>query len=212
MTRAEATEVHRCSRFRSAGRGLPEDGRAENCPGASSSPGRGGLLPARAALFLRRLDVPGSCGRWRWRARRAAALLLEDAGPEDLERRLARGPLALDAFFFDVAIALAETCARIHGSGVVHRAIAPSRVVLGEEGGHLLVHFLDAGRADEHAPSRGASRSSTRSPSCPRAAQAHPLVHRRALGPVRAGSDSTPCSSARRPSRTSIRSRSCTPT
>ncbi|WP_437915190.1 AAA family ATPase [Sorangium sp. So ce302] len=144
MTRAEATEVHRCSRFllrrqRLAGRKVVQ----KTVRGRHPAPGAAALL-LREHAFLRRLDVPGVVRPLALEGPESMpALLLEDAGPEDLERRLARGPLALDAFF-DVAIALAETCARIHGSGVVHRALAPGRVVLGEDGQVTLVHFSDA--------------------------------------------------------------------
>ncbi|WP_437976917.1 AAA family ATPase [Sorangium sp. So ce295] len=144
MTRAEATEVHRCSRFllrrqRLAGRMVVQ----KTVRGRHPAPGAAALL-LREHAFLRRLDVPGVVRPLALEGPESMpALFLEDAGPEDLERRLAREPLALDAFF-DIAIALAETCARIHGSGVVHRAIAPGRVVLGEDGQVTLVHFSDA--------------------------------------------------------------------
>ncbi|WP_437757688.1 AAA family ATPase [Sorangium sp. So ce1389] len=145
MTRVEATEVHRCGRFllrrqTIAGRTVVEK-RARGSPPAQDA---AAALLLREHAFLRRLDVPGVARPLALEGpERAPVLLLEDAGPEDLERRLAWGPLALNAFF-DIAVALADTCARIHASGVVHRAIAPSRVVLGAEGQVTLVHFVDA--------------------------------------------------------------------
>ncbi|WP_437969288.1 AAA family ATPase [Sorangium sp. So ce260] len=144
MARAEATDVHRCGRFLL--RRLTVAGRTvlqKSARGNHLAPGAAALL-LREHAFLRRLDVPGVARALALEGPESApALLLEDAGPEDLERRLARGPLALGAFF-SIAIALADTCARIHASGVVHRAIAPSRVVLGTHGQVTLVHFADA--------------------------------------------------------------------
>ncbi|WP_437601168.1 AAA family ATPase [Sorangium sp. So ce590] len=144
MTRAEATQVHRCGRFLL--RRLTVAGRTvvqKTVRGSHPAPGAAALL-LREHAFLRRLDVPGVARPLALEGPESApALLLEDAGPEDLERRLARGPLALDAFF-NIAVALADTCARIHAGGVVHRAIAPSRVVLGADGQVTLVHFVDA--------------------------------------------------------------------
>ncbi|WP_437578786.1 sensor histidine kinase [Sorangium sp. So ce887] len=144
MTRAEATQVHRCGRFllrrfTVAGRTVVQ----KTVRGSPPAPGAAALL-LREHAFLRRLDVPGVARPLALEGPESApALLLEDAGPEDLERRLARGPLALDAFF-NIAVALADICARIHAGGVVHRAIAPSRVVLGADGQVTLVHFVDA--------------------------------------------------------------------
>ncbi|WP_437963900.1 AAA family ATPase [Sorangium sp. So ce260] len=144
MTRAEATELHHCGRFllhrqTIAGRKIVE----KTARGSPPAQGAAALL-LREHAFLRRLEVPGVARPLALKGPAGApVLVLEDAGPEDLERRLARGPLALDVFF-DVAIALADTCARIHASGVVHRAIAPGRVVLGAGGQVTLVHFVDA--------------------------------------------------------------------
>ncbi|WP_437336705.1 sensor histidine kinase [Sorangium sp. So ce394] len=144
MTRAETTEIHRCGRFRL--RRLTLAGRTvvqKTVRGTPPAPGAAALL-LREHAFLRRLDVPGIARPLALEGPESApALLLEDAGPEDLERRIGRGPLALDAFFH-VAVALADVCARIHAGGVVHRAIAPSRVVLGADGQVTLVHFADA--------------------------------------------------------------------
>src|SRR5688500_12109773 len=123
MTRAEATQVHRCGRFLL--RRFTVDGRTvvqKTVRGNHPAPAAAALL-LREHAFLRRLDVPGVARPLALEGPESApALLLEDAGPEDLERRLARGPLALDAFF-NIAIALADACARIHAGGVVHRAI-----------------------------------------------------------------------------------------
>ncbi|KYF62472.1 protein kinase [Sorangium cellulosum] len=144
MTRVEAAEIHRCGRFllrrqTIAGRTVVQ----KTVRGSHPAPGAAALL-LREHAFLRRLDAPGVARPLALEGTEAApVLVLEDAGPEDLERRLARGPLALEAFFH-VAIALADTCARVHGGGVVHRAIAPGRVVLGPDGQVTLVHFADA--------------------------------------------------------------------
>ncbi|WP_437939572.1 AAA family ATPase [Sorangium sp. So ce341] len=144
MTRAEATEIHRCGRYRL--RRLTLAGRTvvqKTVRGTPPVPGAAALL-LREHAFLRRLDVPGIARPLALEGPESApALLLEDAGPEDLERRIGRGPLSLDAFFH-VAVALADVCARIHAGGVVHRAIAPSRIVLGADGQVTLVHFADA--------------------------------------------------------------------
>ncbi|WP_433934324.1 AAA family ATPase [Sorangium cellulosum] len=144
MTRVEAAEIHRCGRFllrrlTIAGKTVVQ----KTVRGSHPAPGAAALL-LREHAFLRRLDAPGVARPLALEGTEAApVLVLEDAGPEDLERRLARGPLALEAFFH-VAIALADTCARVHGGGVVHRAIAPGRVVLGADGQITLVHFADA--------------------------------------------------------------------
>ncbi|MGK3996461.1 serine/threonine protein kinase [Sorangium sp. So ce1024] len=144
MIRAEATEIHRCGRFLLRRQTI--DGRTvvqKTVRGRRAAPGAAALL-LREHAFLRRLDVPGVARPLALEGTEdAPVLVLEDAGPEDLERRIARGPLALDAFF-EIAIALADTCARVHGRGVVHRAIAPGRVVLGADGQVTLVHLADA--------------------------------------------------------------------
>ncbi|AUX40235.1 protein kinase [Sorangium cellulosum] len=144
MARAETAEIHRCGRFlvrrqTSAGRTVVQKiARATpRCPGAAA------LLRSEAAV-LRRLDVPGVARLIALLGPEdAPVLVLEDAGAEDLERRIAGGPLALGELL-DVAIALAEACARLHERGVVHRALAPRRVLLGPGGEVTLVHFTDA--------------------------------------------------------------------
>ncbi|XYI00163.1 hypothetical protein ACMHYB_10615 [Sorangium sp. So ce1128] len=65
MTRAEATEVHRCGRFllrrqTIAGRTVVE----KTARGSPPAQGTAALL-LREHAFLRRLDVPGSRGRSR---------------------------------------------------------------------------------------------------------------------------------------------------
>ncbi|WP_437318813.1 sensor histidine kinase [Sorangium sp. So ce385] len=144
MARAETTEIHRCGRFQL--RRLTFAGTTvvqKTVRGTPPAPGAAAVL-LREHAFLRRLDVPGIARPLGLEGPESApALLLEDAGPEDLERRIGRGPLELDAFFH-VAVALADVCARIHAGGVVHRAIAPSRVVLGADGQVTLVHLADA--------------------------------------------------------------------
>ncbi|WP_437929370.1 AAA family ATPase [Sorangium sp. So ce291] len=144
MTRVEATEVHRCGRFLLRRQTIAGRTVVEKSARGSPPPQGAAALLLREHAFLRRLDVPGVARPLALEGPAGApVLVVEDAGPEDLERRLARGPLTLDAFF-DVAIALADTCARIHASGVVHRAIAPGRVILGAGGQVTLVHFADA--------------------------------------------------------------------
>ncbi|WP_373372298.1 AAA family ATPase [Sorangium atrum] len=89
------------------------------------------------------LDVPGVVRPLRWEDQEETpALVLEDAGPEDLKQRLDAGPLRVDAFL-DIASELADICARLHARNVVHRAIAPSRVVLGPGGRVTLIHFVE---------------------------------------------------------------------
>jgi predicted ATPase/signal transduction histidine kinase len=108
-----------------------------------SAPRAAGLLNGEYA-FLSRLDVPGVVRPLAWEGPEGTpTLVMEDAGAEDLANRLGEGPLSLDAFF-NIAIPLADICARIHAKSVVHRAIAPSRVVLGDHGRVTLVHFTQA--------------------------------------------------------------------
>jgi predicted ATPase/signal transduction histidine kinase len=101
---------------------------------------------------LRRLDLPGVERPIALEGpEHAPTLVLEDAGPENLEQRLAEGPLPMEGFF-DIALQLADVCARIHERGVVHRAISPSHVVLGTDGRVSLVHFVDAAELASVAP------------------------------------------------------------
>ncbi|XXX72945.1 AAA family ATPase [Sorangium sp. So ce134] len=138
-----SSEIHRCryfviTRHTMNGRTVV---RKSVLPGPCS-PRATELLRGEHRVLLA-LDVPGVVRPLRWEDQEETpALVLEDAGPEDLEQRLEAGPLPVDAFL-DIASELADICARIHARNVVHRAIAPSRVVLGPGGRVTLIHFVE---------------------------------------------------------------------
>ncbi|WP_437774509.1 sensor histidine kinase [Sorangium sp. So ce1097] len=137
-----STEIHRCryfviSRHTMNGRTAV---RKSVLPGPSSTRATE-LLRGEHGILLA-LDVPGVVRPLRWEDEETPTLVLEDAGHEDLEQRLDAGPLRVDAFL-DIASELADICARIHAKNVVHRAIAPSRVVLGPGGRVTLIHFVE---------------------------------------------------------------------
>lgn len=67
-------------------------------------------------------------------------LVLTDAGPEDLEERLRRGPLTMDAFL-DVAVRLAEIVGHLHARSILHRDVSPANVVLAPGDEPTLVDF-----------------------------------------------------------------------
>lgn len=137
------TEIHRCQHFVLC--------RQETIDRTVvTKTARWGLAP-RAALqirneysILRRLDMDGVSRPIALEGpEEAPTLVLEDAGSEDLEHRLAAGPLPLDDFF-EIALQLSDICSRIHAKHIVHRALAPSHVVLGVADRVTLVHFADA--------------------------------------------------------------------
>ncbi|WP_437573740.1 AAA family ATPase [Sorangium sp. So ce887] len=138
-----SSEIHRCryfviSRHTMNGRTVV---RKSVLPGPCS-PRATELLRGEQGVLLA-LDAPGVARPLRWEDQeQTPTLVLEDAGPEDLEQRLDAGPLPIDAFL-EIASELADICARIHAKNVVHRAIAPSRVVLGPGGRVTLIHFVE---------------------------------------------------------------------
>jgi predicted ATPase/signal transduction histidine kinase len=76
-------------------------------------------------------------------------LVLADAGDQDLGQWLYQRPLPL-ARFYDLAIDLTETVARLHQLGVIHRDISPQNVVVYRDGRLTLVDF-DAASPIENA-------------------------------------------------------------
>src|SRR2546430_3979357 len=107
--------------------------------------------PRAAAARLRHeydllapLSIPGVVKAVGWEAHPIApALLLEDAGPNDLAARLQGKPLPLPAFL-RMAIALTEAVAGLHGRRIIHRDISPANIVIGEDGRPTLVDFEGA--------------------------------------------------------------------
>ncbi|MDF2692424.1 MAG: Signal transduction histidine kinase CheA, partial [Labilithrix sp.] len=78
----------------------------------------------------------------------APALVLEDAGSSTL--RDVRMPLEVGAFL-DIARALADTLARVHARGIVHRDIQPANIVLDGDVRPTLVDFDLAATGPESA-------------------------------------------------------------
>jgi predicted ATPase/signal transduction histidine kinase len=94
--------------------------------------------------LLLSLDLPGVVRPLGFRSDPSTpALLMEDAGPRDLDAWLRGKPLPL-AEFFRLAIPLAELLARLHARNVIHRDISPGNVVLDEGGRPTLVDFEGA--------------------------------------------------------------------
>src|SRR5207244_6415845 len=60
------------------------------------------------------------------------ALVLVDAGPVNLATWLRRRALSPEVFL-DLAIQLAETLARLHDHGILHRDVNPTNVVVGPD-------------------------------------------------------------------------------
>jgi predicted ATPase/signal transduction histidine kinase len=73
------------------------------------------------------------------------ALVLEDAGPENLLARLKHQPMSIDESL-PVAVALARIVAGLHEHQVLHRDINPSNVVIDGQGLPTLVDFDAATR------------------------------------------------------------------
>jgi predicted ATPase/signal transduction histidine kinase len=71
-------------------------------------------------------------------------LIFEDIGAHALRAMLARGPVALDAFF-PIAIQLVDALAAVHQGGLVHRDVNPANIVVNETTGQ--VQLIDFGLA-----------------------------------------------------------------
>ncbi|WP_224366223.1 sensor histidine kinase [Hyalangium versicolor] len=115
-----------------------------------------GPLAARAAAALRHehrllsgLDVPGVVKPLALQeVEGTPALVLEDAGPIDLEKHLGQKPLELDRFL-ELALQLISILRQLHRRNVLHLDINPSNLVLGPDGKR--VTLIDFGTATKTA-------------------------------------------------------------
>jgi predicted ATPase/signal transduction histidine kinase len=82
----------------------------------------------------------------------ATALVLEDAGPNDLREWLQHRPLGVGAFLAR-AIQLADTVAALHGEKIIHRDINPTNIVVSADGDRLTL--IDLGLATSVAGAGG---------------------------------------------------------
>ncbi|WNG59931.1 protein kinase [Archangium gephyra] len=94
------------------------------------------------------LDVPGVVRPLRLlEVTGDLALVLEDAGPFDLEQRLGQKPLELGSFL-ELAIQAADIALHLHQRNVIHRDINPSNLVVRPDTWRLtLIDFGTATRA-----------------------------------------------------------------
>lgn len=91
---------------------------------------------AHAAALLRRefdllesIDLPGVVNVWRLvQTESALAMVMADAGQQNLAARIAAHPLGLTEFW-EIALQLARTVAGLHGMGIVHRNLNPANWV-----------------------------------------------------------------------------------
>jgi predicted ATPase/signal transduction histidine kinase/ActR/RegA family two-component response regulator len=91
---------------------------------------------AHAAALLRRefdlldsLALPGVVNVLRLvQTESALAMVMADAGQQNLAAHIAAGPLGL-AEFWEIALQLARAVAGLHGAGIVHRNLNPANVV-----------------------------------------------------------------------------------
>lgn len=74
------------------------------------------------------------------------ALIMEDAGPETLERALTDARLALRPGL-DLAINIAESLEHIHKAGLIHLDLCPANIVLSETPGETIATIVDFGSA-----------------------------------------------------------------
>lgn len=83
--------------------------------------------------LLRELSLPGIV-RVVGLARAGAglALVMEDAGRQNLTERLGAGPLPVSEFL-EISLQLAETVARLHNARIVHRDISPGNIAWNAE-------------------------------------------------------------------------------
>jgi predicted ATPase/signal transduction histidine kinase len=70
------------------------------------------------------------------------ALVMEDAGPQNLQEWLGRRPVTLDAFL-ELALQLAGIIASLHQQHVIHRDINPTNMVVGAGSRHVTVVDFD---------------------------------------------------------------------
>ncbi|QSQ22001.1 AAA family ATPase [Pyxidicoccus parkwayensis] len=70
------------------------------------------------------------------------ALVLEDAGPQNLQEWLGRRPVAMDAFL-ELALQLAGIIASLHQQHVIHRDLNPTNMVVGAGSRHVTVIDFD---------------------------------------------------------------------
>lgn len=75
------------------------------------------------------------------------ALVLEDTGARPLNLLLAPGPLEAEAFL-DIALALCDALAAVHGAGLIHGQISPDNILIDNDG---TARLIDLGRATEIA-------------------------------------------------------------
>lgn len=110
--------------------------------------------------LLRQLGFPGVVQALALEARDGQLfLVLEDAGRESLADILHAGPLDLDRFLA-LAPELAETLARVHQAGIVHRDVTPFNVVL--DPGSGAVTLIDFGMASALPSAGGAEPAAAR--------------------------------------------------
>ncbi|MCY1018773.1 AAA family ATPase [Pyxidicoccus sp. MSG2] len=70
------------------------------------------------------------------------SLILEDAGPQNLQEWLGRRPVAMDAFL-ELALQLAGIIASLHQQHVIHRDLNPTNMVVGAGSRHVTVVDFD---------------------------------------------------------------------
>ncbi len=107
----------------------------------------GPLAASSAAMLrhehemLRELDLPGVVKPIALEeVAGIPALVLEDAGPQNLQEWLKREPLGIDAFLA-LALQLAEIVEGLHRQHVIHRDINPANFVVTDDGHLTLVDF-----------------------------------------------------------------------
>ena len=133
--------------FRELGTGTPRLERAR-AHGATSSlvAGRGQATPATAALLQREYALRHAL-RDEWAAVPVALvphgesflLILKDPGGEPLRRSAA--PCTDVGAFLALALRLTAAVGAMHADGVLHRALTPERMLLGEDGRACLTGF-----------------------------------------------------------------------
>jgi predicted ATPase/signal transduction histidine kinase len=140
--------------FRELGTGTPRLERAR-AHGATSSlvAGRGQATPATAALLQREYALRHAL-RDEWAAVPVALvphgesflLILKDPGGEPLRRSAA--PCTDVGAFLALALRLTAAVGAMHADGVLHRALTPERMLLGEDGRACLTGFGRAAVGD----------------------------------------------------------------